>query len=315
MCNFMFNSYVETPHMEKIYGTQVHRDSGIVRTVKKAVNKGIGQSVFVDEVAYSITGSRDVLDKQSDSSSVVGLLASTTKPVKDMLLETKGLLSTTTARLAEKALPSEISKLDCLETYSLKLVPGAAWQSNKKNATNKTMYYLGEPIRVAWQAPMSHSRRDWIGIYPVTANFSSQITTSSSKGCYVYIHPDENLLAEMVAGDSIFASTVTGITKANGSGVLYGSALFSSSALPFKVGTYELRLHHGGTHAVLAQSKPFDITTCATADIVNLLYKEDSSPESALSAETVTDNDDLEQLSLALLTVANKTFAVTDSHI
>ncbi|KAJ2647121.1 phosphatidylethanolamine N-methyltransferase [Coemansia sp. RSA 1250] len=313
MCNFLFNSYVETPHMEKVYGAQVHRDSGIVRTVKKAVNKGIGQPVFVDEVAYSTTDSHDVLDKQSDNSSVAGLLASTTKPVKDMLLETKDLLSTTTARLAEKALPSEISKLYHLDNYSLKPVPGAAWQSNKKNAANKTTYYLGEPIRVTWQAPMNHSRRDWIGIYPVTANFSNQITTSSSKGCYVYIHPDENLLAEMVAGDSIFASTVTGVSKR--SGVLYGSALFSSSALPFKVGTYELRLHHGGTHAVLAQSKPFDITTCATMDIVNLLHKEDSSPESALSSETATDNGDLEQLSLALLTVANKTFAVTDSHI
>ncbi|KAJ2790621.1 phosphatidylethanolamine N-methyltransferase, partial [Coemansia guatemalensis] len=49
ICNLLFSSYVETPHMEKIYGAQVHRDSGIVRTVKNAVNKGVGQTVFVDD--------------------------------------------------------------------------------------------------------------------------------------------------------------------------------------------------------------------------------------------------------------------------
>ncbi|KAJ2770023.1 phosphatidylethanolamine N-methyltransferase, partial [Coemansia nantahalensis] len=48
-CNFLFSAHVETPHMEKVYGAQMRRDSGIVRTVKNAVNKGIGQKVFVDD--------------------------------------------------------------------------------------------------------------------------------------------------------------------------------------------------------------------------------------------------------------------------
>jgi hypothetical protein len=28
-------------------------------------------------------------------------------------------------------------------------------------------FHLGEPIKVNWRAPLSHSRRDWIGIYRV----------------------------------------------------------------------------------------------------------------------------------------------------
>ncbi|KAJ2312507.1 phosphatidylethanolamine N-methyltransferase [Coemansia sp. RSA 2704] len=328
-CNFLFSSYVETPHMEKIYGTQIHRDSGIVRTVKKAVNKGVGQAVFVDEDCSNGTDTRDSADKLSESSGVAGLLASTAKPVKDMLLETKDLLSTTTARLAEKTLPAELTNLDHMGAYSLKLMPGAAWRASGRGAANKgakTVYYLGESIRVAWQAPASHSRRDWIGMYPVTANFSDQITTSGSKGCYVYTHPDDNLLAEMVVGDSVFASSVTGVTRArvgkNSSGmieILRGEALFSSSALPFKVGTYELRLHHGGTHAVLVQSKPFEITTCNLESIVQLLRDDnapaaESVPEPVAAPPTDAEANALEQLAQALLTIANKAFAVTDSH-
>ncbi|KAJ2878401.1 phosphatidylethanolamine N-methyltransferase, partial [Coemansia asiatica] len=365
VCSFLFNTYVETPHMQKIYGAQVRRDSGIVRTVKNAVNKGVGQSVFVE----GQNGAAEAPDvhllsqqqRQGESLSMVDLLTSTARPVKDILLETKGLLSTTTARLAEKTLPSELSKIDHLNLYDIKLLPGAAWRmtwSGKNSVSNKNlrhMYYLGETIRVTWQAPVNHSRRDWIGIYPVTANFSNQITTVSSKGCYVYTHPDDNLLAEMVVGDSVFAgfvktvakvkdasgsddyASVAGLTNGNsverngtfakgGSRkrnssitttvqVLQGEALFSSSALPFKVGTYEMRLHHGGTHAVLAQSKPFEITVCETQDIVRALSQQREESDTIIETSVQQEGpDDLEYLSQALLHVINKTFAVTDSH-
>ncbi|KAJ2061901.1 phosphatidylethanolamine N-methyltransferase [Coemansia sp. S146] len=336
ICYFLFSAYVETPHMEKIYGAQVRRESGIVRTVKKAVNLGIGQPLFVGSESHINGETRHAGEDVPESSGMANLLASTTKPVKDILLETRGLLSTTTARLAERALPSELSKIDHLGFYGLKLLPGAAWKTSATkspaNKAAKSIYFLGEPIRADWQAPLNHSRRDWIGIYPVTANFSNQITTVSSKGHYVYIHPDDNLLAEMVVGDSVFAGFVKGTTSikenapiANGEqgselqsqkghprkrssgmvSVLHGEALFSSLALPFRVGTYEMRLHHGGTHAVLAQSKPFEIAVCDAKDIVGMLGDKDVATH---------EPDGLDGLALALLTVINKIFAVADSR-
>jgi hypothetical protein len=36
-------------------------------------------------------------------------------------------------------------------------------------------FHLGEPIKVKWEAPLSHSRRDWIGIYRVRALLNSGI--------------------------------------------------------------------------------------------------------------------------------------------
>ncbi|KAJ2894724.1 phosphatidylethanolamine N-methyltransferase [Coemansia aciculifera] len=338
VCYFLFSAYVETPHMEKIYGAQMRRESGIVRTVKKAVNLSIGQPLLVDGARYTDGDIHHISEDAQESSSMVNLLANTAKPVKDILLETKGLLSTTTARLAERALPSELSTIDHLGLYGLKLLPGRAWKSalakNLADKAAKSVYFLGEPIRVSWQAPLSHSRRDWIGIYPVTANFSNQITTVNSKGRYVYIHPDENLLAEMVVGDSIFTGVVKGTTsvkegaattaqkghprkRSTGTvSVLQGEALFSSSALPFRVGAYEMRLHHGGTHAVLAQSKPFEIAVCDAKDIVSLLGDNDGAEqrEQADSSAPADGPDTLDGLSLALLTVVNKIFAVTDSR-
>ncbi|KAJ2556954.1 phosphatidylethanolamine N-methyltransferase [Coemansia sp. RSA 1933] len=331
MCTFLFDAYVETPHMRKTYGDQVRKDSGIVRTVKNAVNKGIGQPLFVDS-SLGFEQESDLLQEgiSSDSSAVADLLANTARPVRDILLETKDLISLTTARIAEKAVPSELSKVDFPALYSIKLVSGRASEAfaakDKRNDDKRNVYYLGEPIKVTWQAPLGHSRRDWIGIYPVTANFSNQITTVGSKGCYVYTHPDENLLAEMVVGDSIFASRVhkkvSVKVKSSGNGsrkggsgtiqVLQGESLFSSAALPFKVGTYEMRLHHGGTHAVLIQSRPFEITSCDTKDIVEALGS-----DSAISTQSPAnvDFEDPESMSRALLVVINRTFAVTDSHI
>ncbi|KAI9506750.1 phospholipid methyltransferase-domain-containing protein, partial [Coemansia spiralis] len=250
ICNFLFDTYVETPHMKKIYGAQVRRDSGIVRTVKKAVNKGIGQPVFMDEASHAEAEATLLHGGFVEGSSMASLFASTARPVKDIFLETKDLLSTTTARLAERTLPFELSKIDHPDHYSLKLISGAASRASLTSGKNdisfkkgnaRNAYYLGEPIRVTWQAPISHSRRDWIGIYPVTANFSNQITTVSSKGCY---HKQPN------------GSKKGGFRSVQ---LLQGEALFSSTALPFKVGTYEMRLHHGGTHAVLVQSRPFEI--------------------------------------------------------
>ncbi|KAJ2762189.1 phosphatidylethanolamine N-methyltransferase [Coemansia nantahalensis] len=267
-----------------------------------------------------------------EGSSVASLLASTARPVKDIILETRDLLTTTTARLAERSLPSELASAGDPGTYSLKLLPGAASRGAQ------SAYYLGESIRVAWQAPAGHSRRDWIGIYPVTANFSNQITTASSKGCYVYIHPDSNLLAEMVVGDSVFAGAVKGAATRSKDGaarkrasdpanVLRGEALFSSTALPFRVGTYELRLHHGGTHAVLVQSKPFEIAVCDSGDIVRVLGCGDAAPAASSDQPRCngdgdadgngagsTAMEDIESLAQALLIVANKAFAVTDSR-
>lgn len=346
--NFLFSTHVETPHMEKVYGSQIHRDSGIVRTVKKAVNKSMGQQVFPDNGPALIVNQMQSIQERmlaaeagSDEeeavvTGVASLLASTTRPVKDIFNETKGLLTTTTARLAEKAIPSELSKIDDLNFYGVRLLPGRAWrapgQKKGRAATasgggkqGKSTYYLGEPIRVSWQAPPGHSRRDWIGIYPVTANFSNQITTVSSKGHFVYVHPDENLLAEMVVGDSVFAGQATGTLKVKKDAVLnsssssskkkqtsafgtveilQGEALFSGSALPFRIGTYEMRMHHGGTHAVLARSQPFDITVCESADIVSALGDGESKPS----------YEEADSLAAALLAVFNKTLAVTDSR-
>jgi len=45
--------------------------------------------------------------------------------------------------------------------YQINVVPSELGDGNR--------FHVGEVIRVKWKAPSNHSRRDWIGIYRVSA--------------------------------------------------------------------------------------------------------------------------------------------------
>jgi phosphatidylethanolamine N-methyltransferase len=97
-------------------------------------------------------------------------------------------------------------------------------------------YHLGQPIEVEWVAPSKHSRSDWIGIYPVRANASSQVTTVSSKKRWSGVYPDE------WSGDVHIATSQAPDIKASSANSVNGAVCFESTErLPNTVGTYELR--------------------------------------------------------------------------
>ena len=51
----------------------------------------------------------------------------------------------------------DLSQYDTTK-YKISIVPSQAGDMR---------FHLGEAIKVNWQAPLRHSRRDWIGIYRV----------------------------------------------------------------------------------------------------------------------------------------------------
>lgn len=110
----------------------------------------------------------------------------------------------------------------------------------------------------------NHSRLDWIGIYKVTSNSSKLVTSVSSKGCYVYVTPEED------DADTNLNSTETNIDSDSDSidQVETGEVCFRRDQLPWEVGSYEFRYHHDNKHSVMAVSQPFEITAstfeCAT---------------------------------------------------
>jgi phosphatidylethanolamine N-methyltransferase len=116
----------------------------------------------------------------------------------------------------------------------------------------------GAPIKVRWQAPINHSRKDWIGLYMVTDNQSRETTQISSngrwvatnKGVYDSTRAEDGLLVsdELLAGDS-----------KDDSDCYSGEVVFQGDKLWWTTGVFEFRYHHGGNHHVMALSQAFEI--------------------------------------------------------
>lgn len=58
-----------------------------------------------------------------------------------------------------RRLADDLSAYDT-EKYRVTVVPSST--------TGNASFHLGEPIKIQWQAPFKHSRKDWIGLYRVS---------------------------------------------------------------------------------------------------------------------------------------------------
>jgi hypothetical protein len=48
--------------------------------------------------------------------------------------------------------------------YSIALVPSVADMNRSAEDTTISRFHIGEAIKIHWQAPVTHSKRDWIGV-------------------------------------------------------------------------------------------------------------------------------------------------------
>jgi len=118
----------------------------------------------------------------------------------------------------------------------------------------------GAPIRVRWQAPVNHSKKDWIGLYMVADNQSREVTRISSNGRWVATN--QGVYDSIRAEDGILVSDQTepvGPTHKGAGEVLTGEVEFRGDKLWWTTGVFEFRYHHGGKHHVMALSQAFEI--------------------------------------------------------
>ncbi|PVU98247.1 hypothetical protein BB559_001726 [Furculomyces boomerangus] len=265
---------VEAPFMKKLYGKQIRTDSGVTKSLKRAIEKNSLAKVLVIDIPKKLIP-QEKNDSEIPKNKVFWVskkrIDGETFPTKN-INETSNLLQidnvsenvsdTRKRSFSENFVPSELRKVENLDLYSFQLENQS---SSGLCKDDRMVYLLGEPISVSWEAPVTHSREDWIGIYKVTSNILQHMSTVSSQGRFVYIHPDENLMSGYVKGDCVFSGSAIGTKRVKNedsddfSEVYYGNALFSGKALPWKEGTYEMRLHNAQSHAVIAISKPFEI--------------------------------------------------------
>lgn len=121
-------------------------------------------------------------------------------------------------------------------------------------------FEYGAPIRVRWQAPINHSKKDWIGLYMVTDNQSRQATRISSNGRWVATN--KSVYDSTRAEDGILVSDklmTADSHEEEGFDCYTGEVEFRGDKLWWTTGVFEFRYHHGGKHYVMALSQAFEI--------------------------------------------------------
>lgn len=229
---FYFIKFVEQPHMQKLYGTQIRAEAGLTKTIKRAAK-------IPSPVENTVLKFHGSIEKVlSDTAQAVESFLGRARPkIKVGVRDTKVLLKEYPAKLMIVRLSDDMQDVDT-SLYSLNITPPTT------STDNVLEFEYGSPIEVEWTADPKHSSRDWIGLYRLTHNTSEEVTKVSSRGCWSAVDKTG------------FDDHTSGIKSNNGTS---GTVIFTGDELTWEVGVYQFRYHHDGKHNVLALSQPFSI--------------------------------------------------------
>ncbi|KAF8588065.1 phosphatidylethanolamine N-methyltransferase [Ramaria rubella] len=238
LSHWWFLSKVENPHMQKLYGSSLRQEAGLTKVIKKVAKKNAlllesragRHAPELRRVAKEVKGT---FDKVYEETTVVvkDLLGKPT--LSEVVQDTKVLLQHSREKLVISRVTSDISTHDRTK-YHIAV------------KSTSTRFHLGEPIHLQWQAPMTHSKRDWIGLYRKGANKSATVTKTSSLGMWVPVHDNE------WDGDiPLDQARPQSSTDKSGS----GEVVFKGDTLPWVAGQYEVRYHHDGKYNVMGTTE------------------------------------------------------------
>lgn len=266
-----FIQFVERPHMQKLYGRSLRRESGLVKSLRRSLppplrhwqgsmDRMLGETVdFVEEF----------LDAARPK-----LAAGVSTFVRDSSALFKGY----PARISITRLAPDLAGYDP-EEYSLEIegTPSSAlaisermrgkegqtarFPQERRSDFKTLIFEYGAPIRVKWTAPINHTKKDWVGLYMVADNASREATRVGSQGRWVATNTDQydSLTAEkgILVSDTLVSASIRQDGKAKD--YLSGEMEFSGDKLWWTQGVFEFRYHHDGKHNVMAISLPFEV--------------------------------------------------------
>ncbi|CBQ73396.1 related to CHO2-phosphatidylethanolamine N-methyltransferase [Sporisorium reilianum SRZ2] len=248
-----FLSFVEGPHMRKLYGeAALRKDSGLTKQLKSQWVAAKDSDLFrLAQEHPTIKNVQGTIEKvQRDAAEAFEEFFRQSRPrFEGMLEETKVLLQQSKDRLL-------IVRVEDDHKMRSKGVDKSMYSLTVRPSGTGAKFHLGEPIAVEWRAAPNHSRRDWIGLYLLSrlggqqgADDASLVTKISSQGKWLGVAEEEWI------GDVHHASARAHAGSAMASGV----SVFRDTRLPWVPGMYEFRYHHDGKHNVLARSAPLEI--------------------------------------------------------
>ncbi|KAJ3144480.1 phosphatidylethanolamine N-methyltransferase [Geranomyces variabilis] len=191
--------------------------------------------------------------------------------LEDLVDQARPKFMAVVGETAKKLVGDSRSALVPVDVYSL--------QFPNCPADRPATFRLGEPIEIEFTAAADTlTARDWIGLYPITANPNSGLTTTKSDGRWMFITgsskdewdaDSEAVGAALIKdnhnddGKCIGRVPVSLSTVEKRGGVRHevatGRLRFPRDRLPWAVGVYEARYHYQGNHDVIAISRAFQI--------------------------------------------------------
>jgi phosphatidylethanolamine N-methyltransferase len=256
-----FISYVEQPHMQKIYGENLRKEAGLTKFIKRSLPqpvKGLQQNV--DKVLDSSKHRIDDLIEIARSRLSAG--SST------VVIDSSSLFKSSAARLTLSRIPKDLAGYDP-KHYSI-TIEGTPLVAPDEKFTGKEsaearvpkhvktkVFEYGAPIRVRWTAPANHSKKDWVGLYMVTDNRSREVTEVPTLGRWVPTNPgeyDTTTDEGIISWDKPVANT-----SVDGTELVQGEMVFEGDKLWWTQGVFEFRYHHAGAHYVMSISEPFEV--------------------------------------------------------
>ncbi|GAA6062939.1 hypothetical protein JCM10212_005952 [Sporobolomyces blumeae] len=252
VAHWWFLSFVENPHMQRLYGNTLRKDAGVTKTLRNVAKRNAPHVLDVaGRISKNVKEVQGTVEKvlEETADAVEEFLSKSAPTVKGYVQDTKILLQQSGERFVISRVATDLASYDQTH-YSLAIRDSTFTPAVPHASTSSApslRFHLGEPITLDWTAPSNHSRKDWVGIYRLGANKSKLVTRVSSQGKWVGVFNDE------WNGDQYAAS------GHGEQGKEKGTVTFSGKKLPWRTGLYELRYHHDGKHSVMASAGPIEI--------------------------------------------------------
>lgn len=270
--NLAFLQFVERPHMQKLYGERLRQTSGVSKTLRQALPSPVRnwQSAADEYLNSTVEFIEEVIESARPK-----LAAGVDTFFKD----TTALFKSHPARVSITRLAPELAGVDPtqykLEIEGSRLSPHMEFQkgharegsmartpAERTSNFDKLLLEYGAPMKVRWQAPTNHSRKDWIGLYMVADNASREVTRIGSNGRWIATNKGVYDTSRAEEGILVSDKLMPLANREDAEADCYtGEVEFRGDKLWWTTGVFEFRYHHNGKHNVLAISQAFEIRT------------------------------------------------------
>ncbi|KAH8920071.1 hypothetical protein BT69DRAFT_1284313 [Atractiella rhizophila] len=266
LSHWWFLSFVENPHMQRLYGNAIRKEAGVTKTLRKVTEKSVERRVpKLTKVVKEVQGTIEKVTNEI-AHEVDEFLEKSAPKLSGVVENTRLLIQESGQRLLITRVAADMSSYDTSK-YSLSI-----------SSPPPHRFHLGSPITLRWCAPSNHSRKDWIGIYRVGDNKSKLMTTIVSDGKWTGVF-----------GEEWSGNDYVGEKGREGG---EGTVVFKDERLPSRPGSYEFRYHHDGKHNVMARVGPIEIyvtkpTTPVTLETIHTALLSNISHSLSLSPSLV----------------------------